>query len=62
MKTLTIIVAILALVLLACMLLCGLWLRAKGVTDAGSVAFHMQLGIATIVVSAISIILLLIRT
>lgn len=61
MKIFTTIVAILALVLIACMLLCGLWLHAKGATDTNSATFHMQLGIATLIVNAAAIILLMIR-
>ncbi|MFT8313730.1 MAG: hypothetical protein ABF633_05670 [Clostridium sp.] len=61
MKNFTVIVAVAALLLLLSTLLCGLWIKAKGLTDVSSLNFHMYIGIATVISSVIAIILLLVQ-
>ena len=60
MKIISIITAIVTALLLFSTLICGLWIRSNKVTDASSLSFHMNIGIATVVLSTISIILLFI--
>jgi len=56
MKTLSVTAIIVSLVMIGFMLLCGLWLRSKGADEAG-VRFHMQLGLFTLVVVAVTLVL-----
>ena len=59
MKIISIISAIITALLLFSTLICGLWIRSNKVTDASSMTFHMNIGIATVIFSSISVILLL---
>jgi len=61
MKTLTLIVAILAIVCLLSTLICGLWMKQQANLDASSINFHVTLGIASVVLGVLSILLLLIK-
>lgn len=61
MKILIVIVAVTALLLLLSTLICGLWIKEKGLTDVSSLKFHMQIGIAAVISSVIAIILLLVQ-
>jgi heme/copper-type cytochrome/quinol oxidase subunit 4 len=61
MKTLTLIVAILAIVCLLSTLICGLWMKQQTNVEASSINFHVTLGIASVVLGVLSILLLLIR-
>lgn len=45
MRTFTKTIAIITIVILSCMLICGLWISSNG-TDAEGIAFHRTLGIA----------------
>lgn len=53
MRTLTIIIAIITLVLLSFMLICGLWINSNG-ADAAAIAFHRTLGITGIISGALT--------
>lgn len=48
MRTILKIMAWLTIALLACLLICGLWIGANG-TDAEGIGFHSTLGIASVV-------------
>ncbi len=60
MKILTMIIAVAALLLLLSMLLCGLWSKAKGLSEKSAKKFHTQLGVLAMLFSIAAIILLLI--
>ncbi len=47
MKVFTVILSIVTLLLLFCVLVCGLYIGANG-TDAAGLAFHRTLGIASV--------------
>ncbi len=59
MKTASIILSSLTILMLLSELICGLWLRSHG-SEPSSVTFHSQLGIGTVVVTLITLIVLLI--
>jgi hypothetical protein len=64
MKIATTILSILSIVMLLSTLICGLWIHNAGdkITDlASSTNFHMNLGIATVVITVITLILIMIR-
>lgn len=61
MKLFTSIMAIMSLIFIFSTLLCGLWIRNKGLLDEGSITFHAKLGIATVIISIITIIMLLVQ-
>ena len=60
MKVFSLIIAIITGLLLLSTLACGLWIRANKVTEASSLNFHMNIGIASVVFGFISVILLVI--
>jgi len=62
MKIITIIIGVVTALLLLSTLLCGLWIKSKGLTDIGSLNFHMQIGIATVLFGVTSVIILLFQT
>ena len=62
MKTISIIVAVITILLLLSTLICGLWIKSKGLTDPSSLNFHMQIGIASVIFGLISATLLLVQT
>jgi uncharacterized membrane protein len=41
-------------------MICGLWIRANGITDPGSYAFHIWCGIAAVIFSLITLMSLII--
>ena len=57
----TVIIAILTLVLLFCMLVCGLWIGENG-ADAAGIGFHKTLGISTTIAGAITCVLVLVSS
>ena len=57
----TIIMAILTLLLLFCMLVCGLWIGSNG-TDAAGISFHKTLGISATMAGAVTCVLALISS
>lgn len=62
MKIASIIIGILTVLLLLSTLICGSWIKAKGLTnDASSLAFHMKIGTASVVFGVISVILLIVQ-
>lgn len=62
MKIISLSVGILTVLLLLSTLICGSWIKAKGLTnDANSLAFHAKIGIASVIFGALSAILLIIQ-
>ncbi|MFL0250595.1 hypothetical protein ACJDT4_09195 [Clostridium neuense] len=62
MKIISLSVGILTVLLLLSTLICGSWIKAKGLTnDTNSLAFHAKIGIASVVFGALSAILLIIQ-
>lgn len=59
MKTLSIVVAILTLLLAGSVLICGFWMKAQPKVDPSSIAFHMKIGVAAFVGIVATCILLL---
>lgn len=62
MKAFSLIIAVISGLLLLSTLICGLWIRANGVTDLSSRNFHMNIGIASVIFSLIAVGLLIILT
>jgi hypothetical protein len=60
MKVFTIIMAIVTILLLFFVLVCGLWISAQG-TDAAGAGFHRLLGIASVVSGMVTAILVLVQ-
>jgi cytochrome b561 len=60
MKIISNIAGVVSIILILLMLLCGLWLRSHPTTDSASLKFHFQFGLATLIVSLVTIILLMI--
>lgn len=58
MKIISIITAIVTALFLFSTLICGLWIRSNKVTEASSLSFHMNIGIASVVLSTVSVVLL----
>ena len=54
MKTASIILSSLSILMLLSQLICGLWLASHG-TDPSSLAFHSRLGIGTVVVVLVTL-------
>lgn len=61
MKLLTLIVAILAITGLLSTLICGLWMMQQTNVAQSSINFHVTIGIASVVLSILSILLFLIK-
>lgn len=61
MKILTLIVAILAIIGLLSTLICGLWMMQQTNVAQSSINFHVTIGIASVVLSILSILLFLIK-
>jgi len=64
MKTLTLISVIITVLLALSTMICGLWIKANGVTDPNSIDFHRTIGIMTVVcviITAVLVIILLRR-
>jgi len=62
MKIISLSIGVLTVLLLLSTLICGSWIKAKGLTnDASSLAFHAKIGIASVVFGALSAILLIIQ-
>lgn len=59
MKAFSLVIAIITGLLLFSTLVCGLWIRANKVTDVSSLNFHMNIGIASVIFSFITVILLI---
>lgn len=60
MKIFSIIVAVITGLLLLSTLICGAWIRAKGLMDTESLRFHMQIGVTSVIFGLISVILLIV--
>ncbi len=60
MKTTSIILSSLTILMALSELICGLWLQSHG-ADASNIAFHTQLGIGTVVMTLITLIVMLIK-
>ena len=61
LRVTTIIVSILTLLLLFCMLVCGLWIGSNG-TDAAGISFHKTLGICATIAGAAACVLALVSS
>jgi hypothetical protein len=64
MKIVVLILSIVSILMLLSTLICGLWIRNAGdkITDmASSLNFHMSIGVATVVITVITLIVVLIR-
>lgn len=59
MKTASIILSSLTLLMILSQLICGLWMRSNDY-EQSSIAFHSQLGIATVVMTVITLIVMLV--
>lgn len=59
MKGFAITVAILNLLLLFSVTMCGFWIHAQKVADPSSVDFHMKLGVVTVIGGAVAAVLLI---
>lgn len=57
MKILSLISAIITTLLLLTTMICGLWLRANRIDYSGSISFHMNSGIASVIFCFITLIL-----
>lgn len=57
-RTLTV---VLAFVLMSSTVICGLWIRFSGKADDSSVAFHMNIALATVAVVTAAIVMLMKR-
>lgn len=60
MKSATLISAIITTLLMMTTMICGLWMKANNISDAGSLSFHINCGIASVVFSFITMLLLII--
>ena len=59
MKTTSIIVSSLSILMVLSQLICGLWIKSNGAVPS-SVNFHASLGIATVLVVLITIVVMLV--
>ena len=59
MKTTSIILSSLSILMALSQLICGLWIKANGAVPS-SVSFHASLGIATVLVVLITIVVMLV--
>lgn len=60
MTVVAVIVSVLAVILLLSTLICGLWIRSKGLNDPQSKDFHTKIGIAAVIFGAAGNILTLV--
>jgi hypothetical protein len=60
MKSATLISAIITTLLMMTTMICGLWMKANNISDAGSLSFHINCGITSVVFSFITMLLLII--
>lgn len=60
MKLATLISSIITALLLLSTMICGLWLRANNIADPSSFNFHMNCGIAAVVFSLITLVMVII--
>lgn len=62
MKVTSLIVGITTILLLLSTLICGLWIKSHGMmNNTDSLAFHMKIGIVSVLFGALSAILLIIQ-
>lgn len=62
MRMVSLVIAIITVVLLLSTLLCGSWIHAKGLaTDVEATAFHMKIGIASVVFGLLTAALLILK-
>lgn len=60
MKNATLISSIITTLLILTTMICGMWIKAKNISDSSSLAFHMNFGIASVVFCFITMVLLII--
>lgn len=61
MKILINIMSVLSLLGLASTLICGLWIKQQINVDASSINFHMTLGIISVILTAFTLILFMLK-
>lgn len=59
MKVVTLASSIITTLLLLTTMICGLWIRANNVTDTGSLNFHVNSGIASVIFCLVTMILII---
>lgn len=59
MKAATIMSAVITVLLMSSTMICGLWLRVNNISDPGSINFHINCGIAAVVFSFITMVLVI---
>ena len=59
MKTASIILSSITVLMVLSQLICGLWMQSNG-ADASNIAFHTKLGIGTVIMALITITVMLI--
>jgi ABC-type Na+ efflux pump permease subunit len=60
MKTATLISAIITALLMLSTMICGLWIRANNITDPSSFNFHVNCGIAAVVFSLVTLVMVIV--
>ena len=60
MKAVSIILAATTMLTMLSTLVCGLWIKANQITDAGSLSFHKNCGVASVVLGVAVCIFLII--
>lgn len=60
MKTATLISAIITALLMLSTMICGLWIRANNITDPSSFNFHVNCGIASVIFSLITLVMVIV--
>lgn len=60
MKAFAIVIAVVNFLLLFSVTTCAFWIRAQKAVDPSSVDFHMKLGLATVIVSTVVTVLVIV--
>ena len=60
MKIATLISAIITALLMLSTMMCGLWIRANNITDPSSFDFHVNCGIAAVIFSLITLVMVIV--
>lgn len=62
MRMLSMVIGILTVMLLLSTLICGLWIQSQNlVNNAGALAFHMKIGVVSVISGVIAAVLLIIQ-
>jgi len=60
MKIATLISAVITALLMTSTMICGLWMRSNNITDPSSFEFHVNCGIAAVVFSLITLVMVIV--